>query len=55
MNTQTISVAAADTIQVEQVSGNLQLQGWDRPELEARGDVVQIGRRVRCHHHLLQR
>ena len=45
MNTQTISVAAVDTIQVEEVSGNLQLQGWEKPELEARGDVVQIGRR----------
>ncbi len=45
MNTQTISVAAVDTIQVEEVSGNLQVQGWDRAELDARGDVVQIGRR----------
>ena len=55
MNTQTISVAAADTIQVEQVSGNLQLQGWDRPELEARRRCRSDRPAFRRHRHLWQR
>ena len=45
MNTQTISIGADDLIQIEQVGGDLEVQGSDGAELQARGDQVRIERR----------
>jgi hypothetical protein len=44
MSTQTISIADEDVIELQQIGGDLQVDGWERPELEARGDSVRIQR-----------
>ncbi len=42
MKTQTVTVTAGDTLESKQVGGDLMLQGWDRSEVEARGDFVHV-------------
>ncbi len=42
MSIQTVSIAAEDLIEVQQIGGDLQVEGWERAGLEARGDSVQI-------------
>lgn len=42
MSKQTIPVNPQDALEIRQVGGDLTLQGWDRQELQASGDVVHI-------------
>ncbi len=42
MSTQTMPVGSEDALEVRQVGGDLTLQGWDRSELQARGDQPRI-------------
>ncbi len=42
MSKQTIPVTPQDSLQIDRVGGDLALQGWDRQELQASGDVVHI-------------
>ncbi len=44
MSKQTIPVTAQDSLEVSRVGGDLSLQGWDRQELQASGDVIHIER-----------
>jgi hypothetical protein len=45
MSMQTVSVAADDSVEVGQVGGDLQVVGWDQPQLQANGDAVRVERR----------
>jgi hypothetical protein len=45
MSQQTISIASEETIEFERVGGSLRVEGWDRQEMQARGDVVGVKRR----------
>lgn len=47
MAKQTIPVSTGDSLMVDQVGGNLALQGWDRQELQASGDVLRVEREDR--------
>ncbi len=42
MNTQTVPVSPEDSVEVSRVGGDLKIQGWDQPELQARGDGLSI-------------
>jgi hypothetical protein len=42
MNAQTVTMTAAQSVEIAQAGGDLVVQGWDKPELEARGDGVKI-------------
>lgn len=42
MSTRTMQIGPEDSVRIRQVGGDLTLQGWDRNELEARGDQVRI-------------
>src|SRR5512140_1306556 len=44
MATQTIPVTPEHSLEVDQVGGDLALQGWERQELQASGDVIRIER-----------
>jgi hypothetical protein len=41
VNTQTIPMEADQSLEIQRTGGDLVVQGWDRSELEARGDGVQ--------------
>jgi hypothetical protein len=42
MTTQTLSLGSNPVLEIEQVSGDVFLEGWERTELEAQGDSIQI-------------
>ncbi len=42
MSTQTMPVGTGDAIEINQVGGDLVIQGWERAELQARGDRIRI-------------
>ncbi len=42
MNTQTVPVSPEESVDVSKVGGDLKVQGWDQPELQARGDGLSI-------------
>ncbi len=45
MAMQSISLTAADPkVKVRRIGGNLQVEGWDKPELEASGDPAAVER-----------
>ena len=44
MSTQTIPIGSGDSVEIRQVGGDLTLQGWDRNELQARGDQLRSER-----------
>src|SRR5512135_1854326 len=44
MSTQTMPVGNEDALEVRQVGGDLTLHGWDRSELQARGDQPRVDR-----------
>ena len=48
MTTQTIPVSADNSLIVEQVGGDLALQGWDKQELQISGDVIRVEREDRA-------
>jgi hypothetical protein len=45
MSAQSVTLDAAQSVDVQQVGGDLVVQGWDKAELEARGDGVHVERR----------
>lgn len=45
MSTQTISIGPDDLIEIEQVGGDLEVLGFEGPDLQTRGDQVRIERR----------
>ncbi len=47
MSKQTIPVGNDDSLSISQVGGDLMVQGWDRPELQASGDVIRVEREDR--------
>lgn len=44
MNARSLALESGQALEVLRVGGDLVVQGWDRPEVEARGDGVQIER-----------
>ena len=44
MTTQTISLGSNPVLDVERVGGDLVIEGWERSDLQAQGDNIQIGR-----------
>lgn len=44
MGIQTIPVSPEHSLDIDQVGGDLAVQGWDRQELQASGDVVRMER-----------
>ncbi len=42
MSTQTIPVGPDDSLEIEDVGGDLALQGWDRPDVQASGEQVRL-------------
>jgi hypothetical protein len=47
MAKQTIPVSEGDTLMVDQVGGDVTVQGWDRQEAQASGDVLRVEREDR--------
>ncbi len=47
MTKQTIPVAADDSLTIDQVGGDVKVQGWDKQELQASGDVIHVEREGR--------
>ena len=45
MTTQTIALEGNALIEIQQVGGDVAVDSWDRPEVEARGDLIRIERR----------
>ncbi len=45
MSTQTIALEGDALVEARQVGGNLEVDSWDRPEVEARGDQLRVERR----------
>jgi hypothetical protein len=44
MTKQTVPVAADDSLTIDRVGGDVIVQGWDRQEVEAGGDVLHVER-----------
>jgi len=42
MTTQTLSLGSNPVLEIEQVSGDVIMEGWERTELQAQGDNIQI-------------
>ena len=42
MSTQTIPLEGEALVTIAQVGGDFTVQGWDRPELQARGDQIRV-------------
>ena len=42
MGDQTSSIEPGDFVEVEQVGGDLEVEGWSQPDVQVRGDHVQI-------------
>ncbi len=44
MDTKTIAASAGDQlVKVQRIGGSLKVEGWDRQEVEAEGDLVELG------------
>ena len=46
MGVQTASMERGDLIELEQVGGDLEVEGWSQPNVQAHGDHVQIQKRT---------
>ena len=46
MTSQTIPLESNQGIILDRIGGDVRLEGWDRQELQARGDVIQVERRA---------
>lgn len=44
MSKQTLSIGADPAIELERAGGDLVIEGWERAELEAQGDGLQVDR-----------
>ncbi len=47
MAKQTLPVSPEDSLSINQVGGDLTVEGWDRQELQAKGDVIHVEREER--------
>ena len=46
MSEQTLSIGPGEGIDLESVGGDLHVEGWERQELQARGDVLRVDRQA---------